>query len=154
VEVRVIDDRTKGDIGDLCWNPTTRRGDDNTKDAKRLKPVPETPPEQGPCACLKACEPCDDCKEGWILLACIDLEPPEDNDKIPASDRDRWDITDIDESGRKYIKPIQCLCPYKPEQREPRDDEPSDGYEKPTPKPKPRSTSSKRSKTQRTKSVQ
>jgi len=137
VEIRVVDYPASSDIGDLCWNLQATPRDDSAQGKKRAGPVPESPPEHDRCACLKACEPCDDCKEGWILLACIRLESPKDDDKAPAPDRDRWSITDIDEDGRKYIKPIHCQCPPKTPRH--LDDEPGDSYEKPETKSKTRS---------------
>jgi hypothetical protein len=49
------------------------------------------------CDCLKTCPEHQCCGEGWVLLACIEL--------------DKCGITVIDNSQRKYIKPIDCMCP-------------------------------------------
>lgn len=48
------------------------------------------------CDCLKACPDHQCCGEGWVLLACLKL--------------DQCGIKVIDNSQRKYVKPIDCVC--------------------------------------------
>lgn len=49
------------------------------------------------CNCLKTCPDHQCCGEGWVLLACLEL--------------DQCGIKEIDSRRRKYVKPIDCLCP-------------------------------------------
>lgn len=53
------------------------------------------------CDCLKACPDHQCCGEGWVLLACIELG--------------ECGIECIDHSGRRYVKPIDCVCPPEKE---------------------------------------
>ncbi|MFY2826013.1 hypothetical protein [Ruegeria sp. MALMAid1280] len=119
VEIRVVD-ANELDWRDVCWSPPERereRGKDDEcekkddecdkKDEKEEHPFPH-------CACLMECECCDPCGELWVLLACVDLRDRKDSECGP-SDKGRRVIEEIDKSGRRYIKPIRCLCPPKPE---------------------------------------
>jgi hypothetical protein len=58
-------------------------------------PTPAPDPRTQICECLKACSDCDACGESWVLLACVKI----DNG-----------IRSLDVTGRKYVKPIECLC--------------------------------------------
>ncbi|MEL6168981.1 MAG: hypothetical protein AAFR35_09835 [Pseudomonadota bacterium] len=72
-------------------------------------------PQDVVCDCLRDCDSCDCCGEGWVLLGCIsycaagllvDNFPPGDDGKMPAEPR--WSAPIYE--GRKWIKPIDCLC--------------------------------------------
>ena len=82
------------------------------------------------CDCLTACESCDECGEGWILLACVNVGPP-DNSAGHDRQSDRWVIGKIDQSGRKYIKPIDCLCRLSEVKKPPRGKKPDDETRQP-----------------------
>jgi hypothetical protein len=105
VELRVVDAETVG-WDAVCWTPPkqTPSSDDSACD----DPEPEAQTEPDPCACLKECESCAGCGDGWILLACVDVAT---TDCSPDPDRDRCRITAVDPRGRRYIKPIRCHCP-------------------------------------------
>jgi hypothetical protein len=62
-----------------------------------MRPV-ESQYEQDPCDCLKACPEHNCCGEGWVLLACINIS------------QDQCGIESIDDTQRKYVKPIECYC--------------------------------------------
>ncbi len=49
------------------------------------------------CDCIKACSGHECCGDAWVLLACIEL-----GDK---------GVVCVENRLRKYVKPIQCLCP-------------------------------------------
>lgn len=80
---------------------------DNTCLRPIITPSPQAQEAQGEedcsteldklCNCLKACPDHQCCGEGWVLLACIELG--------------ECGITAIDNSQRKYVKPINCVCP-------------------------------------------
>jgi hypothetical protein len=108
VELRVVDPRTI-DWEGVCWTPPKRTPSHDAGDCDDQEPEPQ--PEPDLCACLKECESCADRCEGWILLACVDLATSDAADGCPCPDRDRCRIDAIDESGRRYIKPIRCHCP-------------------------------------------
>lgn len=130
VELCVIDASARDSIGDLCWNPPSKPNDGES----------EGPTLDSICACLKTCEACDDCCEGWVLLACVDLKKPGSagkDDKGTLEDRDRWSIVRIDLDGRKYIKPTHCLCSRMPYPRDDTEDPPSKRYVAPKTKPRP-----------------
>ncbi len=55
-----------------------------------------------PCDCLKACSDCHCCGEAWVLLACV---------HYLRDDKECLVGIEIDDSRRKYVKPIECLCP-------------------------------------------
>jgi hypothetical protein len=73
------------------------------------------------CDCLKACPDHHCCGEGWVLLACI---------KLGACG-----IECIDHRRRKYIKPIDCLCPAEEkeclDQQDEADKAKEESYKKP-----------------------
>lgn len=48
------------------------------------------------CACWKTCPDCDCCGDAWILIGCVKLG--------------EHGVVSIDTSGRRWIKPIECLC--------------------------------------------
>ncbi len=48
------------------------------------------------CDCLKECGDCECCDDSWVLLGCVTLGD--------------CGIESADFSGRKYVKPIECLC--------------------------------------------
>jgi len=111
VELRVVDPNTTG-WGGVCWTPPKPTPSPDAGDC--YDPETEPPAAFDPCACLKECEPCEGCCEGWILLACVKLKAPDDADNCPGPQRGRYRIDgEIDDSGRKYIKPIRCHCPPK-----------------------------------------
>jgi hypothetical protein len=114
VELRVVDPRTTGLEG-VCWTPPKQTPSHDAGDCDDHEPEPQ--PEHDLCACLKECESCEDGCEGWVLLACVDLTSADSDDCCPGPDRDRNRIAAIDDSGRKYIKPIRCHCPPKEPER-------------------------------------
>jgi hypothetical protein len=123
VEIRVIDPRTTS-FDEVCRTPpetASHAGDCDDEES-------DGQPEHDPCACLKACESCNACGENWILLACVDLQPPKGDEDCPSPDRDRWYIDEVDDTGRKYIKPIRCHCPPKKPQMP---ENPEDGPREP-----------------------
>ena len=65
-------------------------------------------PRETICDCLKTCSDCDCCGPSWILLGCI---------------TNLGSTPTVDDSRRKYVKPIECLCPPKPKAR---DDKPTE----------------------------
>jgi hypothetical protein len=48
------------------------------------------------CECLTKCGACECCEDSWVLLGCVSLS--------------ECGIGPIDDSKRKYVKPIECLC--------------------------------------------
>ncbi len=69
---------------------------------KTLCALPETysgsvKEEQSVCECLKTCHYWSCCGEAWVLLACVKI------------DLEECDV-EVDDSRRKYIKPIECIC--------------------------------------------
>jgi hypothetical protein len=120
VEIRVVDPASG--LEGVCWTPPKQSPSYDAGDCDDHEP--EGQPEHDPCACLKECESCTACGEDWILLACVDLRPPKGDEDCPGPDRDRWYIDEVDDTGRKYIKPIRCHCP--PESPEHPKDEPED----------------------------
>ena len=124
VEIRVADSKTIG-WDDVCRTPPKKTPSQDAGDCG--DPEPEPQPEPDPCACLKECESCADCCDGWILLACVDLLTADGAECCPSPDRDRCRIDAIDDSGRKYIKPIRCHCPPKQPPGETKEPDPKPG---------------------------
>lgn len=60
-------------------------------------PLQGFPTQEQECKCIKACSECACCGEAWVLLACVDL------------DREKCTVK-VDESARKYVRPIECHC--------------------------------------------
>ena len=58
-----------------------------------VEPDDEESPE---CTCLKACEDPLCCEEAWVFLACYKV--------------DKQGTGEVDWDGRKYVKPIDCVC--------------------------------------------
>jgi hypothetical protein len=133
VELRVVDPETIGWDG-VCWIPPKRTPSQDASACDDPEPEPQTEPD--PCACLKECESCAGRCEGWILLACVDVAT---TDCYPGPDRDRCRITAVDESSRKYIKPIRCHCPPKspPAGKKDHDSKPGDEPRPPNGTPTP-----------------
>jgi hypothetical protein len=105
IEVSVVDSRTV-DWGEVCHTPSLERRGYGYGYGRE-----QAPEALDPCTCLKECETCDDCGKNWVLLACVELEAEGD---ARAQDRDSWRIAAIDLTGRRYIKPIRCLCSPEP----------------------------------------
>lgn len=70
----------------LCAHPENYAADDNG--------------EHWQCDCLKTCPDLHCCGEAWVLLACVDIE------------LDTCELT-VDNSRRKFIKPIECVCKWE-----------------------------------------
>jgi hypothetical protein len=117
--------------GCLCAKPPpegveTRKEDRDAKtsgdayQAKRERPQGENGDASGRgslCACLEECAECECCGESWVLLGCVELN--EDG------------ITAIDPSGRRFVRPTECLCggrqrPAPTNSGEPQGDEPDE----------------------------
>jgi hypothetical protein len=54
--------------------------------------------ETAVCTALTACSACA-CGESWILLGCVNL------------DKDQGIVGEPDTSGRRWVKPVEALCP-------------------------------------------
>lgn len=94
--------------------------DDDDRDcgSDRHATEPDHNRRGNPCHCLKDCDDCSCCGDGWVLLACLQVTSHgivkwhDDND-------DSWhDGNHV--RGRKYVKTIECLCPPEPCEREKR----------------------------------
>jgi hypothetical protein len=88
--------------GCLCAKPRTGDGADKCC-APEDEEEPNTPggAVEGLCDCLRTCSDCDCCEDSWVLLGCVTLS--EDG------------IVRVDQSRRKYVKPIECVCVVSPE---------------------------------------
>jgi hypothetical protein len=56
--------------------------------------------QPGLCECLKTCPDWNCCGDAWVLLACVTIY------------KDECNVT-VDNTRRKYIKPVKCLCNWE-----------------------------------------
>lgn len=74
---------------------------------RRADPKPQgQAAEETACACLKHCPDCDRCAEPWVLIGTVRLG----DDGIADGGINDPDDSKLPEGGRRYVKPIACLC--------------------------------------------
>jgi hypothetical protein len=57
------------------------------------------------CECLKHCAECDRCAEPWVIVAVLKI----DGDGIVPGSLNHPRLVN-EEGGRRWVKPIACLC--------------------------------------------
>lgn len=82
---------------------------------ERPYPTGRNEREHNPCDCLKRCDPCDCCGDGWVLLGCVEmcksgvmaknfLRQGKEPSKVWKAQPEVYEM-------RRYIKGIACHCP-------------------------------------------
>ncbi len=101
-----IDDKTCACV------PKRRDPDCENPPDSTLPPPRETRDKPDKCTCLKECGECCCCGDGWVLLACVHVTS---HGIVRWQDEDDKNWYDNDHvRKRKYIKPIECICPPGP----------------------------------------
>jgi len=113
VEIKVFD--CKEPLKGLCARPDPKDPKAEGCDEESAEQADaEREVVRDPCEidrnCLTTCSDCDCCGPSWILLGCI-----INLTKDPKVDLDR----------RKYVKPIECLCPPPKPKKDDKSEEPA-----------------------------